>query len=70
MDPIEVSAIFHARFELIRPFLHFNGQVGRHILNLMLIREGLPAIYIVPEQRIIYLNALQETDLFNDCNLA
>ncbi|HET7390913.1 MAG TPA: Fic family protein [Nitrososphaeraceae archaeon] len=51
IDPIELAAIFHARFELIRPFLDFNGRVGRHILNLMLIREGLPAIYFLPNQR-------------------
>jgi Fic family protein len=69
MDPIELAAIFHARFELIHPFLHFNGRVGRHILNLMLIREGFPAIYIFPDQRRIYLNALQEADFFNYRNI-
>jgi len=69
VDPVELAAIFHARFELIRPFLDFNGRVGRHILNLMLIREGLPAIYILPNQRIIYLNALQEADFLNYRNI-
>jgi Fic family protein len=69
MDPIELAAIFHARFELIRPFLNFNGRVGRHILNLMLIRGGLPAIYILPNLRTIYLNALQEADFFNYHNM-
>jgi len=69
IDPIELAAIFHARFELIRPFLDFNGRVGRHILNLMLIREGFPAIYILPNQRTIYLNALQEADFFNYRNI-
>jgi Fic family protein len=69
MDPIELAAIFHARFELIRPFLDFNGRVGRHILNLMLIREGFPAIYILPNQRTKYLNALQEADFFNYQNI-
>jgi Fic family protein len=69
IDPIELAAIFHARFELIRPFLDFNGRVGRHILNLMLIREGLPAIYFLPNQRTVYLNALQEADFFNYRNI-
>ena len=69
IDPIELVATFHARFELIRPFLDFNGRVGRQILNLMLIREGLPAIYILPNQRTIYLNALQEADFFNYQNI-
>src|SRR5215469_10069493 len=69
VDPVELAAIFHARFELIRPFLDFNGRVGRHILNLMLIREGFPAIYILPNQRTIYLNALQEADFFNYRNI-
>ena len=66
---IELAAIFHTRFELIRPFLDFNSRVGRHILNLMLIREGLPAIYILPNHRTIYLNALQEADFFNYRNI-
>ena len=69
IDPIELVATFHARFELIRPFLDFNGRVGRQILNLMLIREGLPSIYILPNQRTIYLNALQEADFFNHQNI-
>jgi Fic family protein len=69
VDPIGLAAVFHARFELIRPFLDFNGRVGRHILNLMLIREGLPAIYILPNQRTIYINALQEADFFNYRNI-
>lgn len=51
MDPIELAAIFHTRFEL------------------MLIREGFPAIYIFPNQRTIYLNALQEADFFNYRNI-
>jgi len=54
---------------LIRPFLDFNGRVGRQILNLMLIREGLSSIYILPNQRTIYLNALQEADFFNYQNI-
>ena len=49
--------------------LYYYGLVGRQILNLMLIREGLPAIYILPNQRTIYLNALQETDFFNYRNI-
>jgi Fic family protein len=69
VDPIELTAIFHTRFELIRPFLDFNGRVGRHILNLMLIREGFPAIYILPNHRTIYLNALREADFFNYHNI-
>jgi len=69
MDPIELAAIFHARFELICPFLDFNGRVGRHILNLMLMREGFPTTYILPNRHTIYLNALQEADFFNYRNI-
>jgi hypothetical protein len=35
----------------------------------MLIREGLHAIYILPNQRTIYINALQEADFFNYRNI-
>lgn len=35
----------------------------------MLIREGLPAIYILPNQRTKYLNALQEADFLNYQNI-
>lgn len=62
---IELASIFHHRFELIHPFIDYNGRVGREILNLMLSQSGFPPIYITQSQRTEYLNVLQEADLSN-----
>ena len=44
--PIEKAAIFHLIFEGIHPFIDGNGRTGRLILNMMLMKEGYPAIDI------------------------
>jgi len=44
-----VSAIAHAQFELIHPFMDGNGRVGRLLIILILVARGVlryPAIYI------------------------
>ena len=46
MSVVERVARFHLEFEGIHPFIDGNGRTGRLLLNLELIREGLPPINV------------------------
>ena len=55
-------AHLHNRFERIHPFLDGNGRTGRLLLNLLLVRAGLPPIIIRKEKRQAYLRAMRQAD--------
>jgi hypothetical protein len=61
-DVPERLAAVHAAFERIHPFLDGNGRAGRLILNLLLVRLGLPPIIVHKRSRVRYLNALRRAD--------
>ena len=58
----EVLASLHASFERIHPFLDGNGRTGRLLLNLLLVRHGLPPAIIYKADRSRYLDGLRKTD--------
>lgn len=60
--PIEAIAASHAAFERIHPFIDGNGRTGRLLLNLVLVRLGLPPAIIYNRERDRYLVALQRAD--------
>ena len=60
MHIVERVAIFHLQFESIHPFIDGNGRTGRLIMNLQLIKEGLPAINIKFADRKKYYDAFDE----------
>lgn len=69
MDPaassvplVELLAEIHSGFERVHPFIDGNGRTGRLVLNLILVRLGLPPIVILKTQRPHYLAALQKSD--------
>ncbi len=41
MDPIVRAALVHYQFETARPFLDGNGRLGRLLITLMLINDGV-----------------------------
>lgn len=58
--PLVLAAIIHNQFEHIHPFQDGNGRVGRLLLNFILIKNGLPPVNILLEDRAEYYNSLQE----------
>ena len=60
MHIVERVALFHLRFESIHPFIDGNGRTGRLLMNLQLIKEGLPAVNIKYSDRRSYYDAFDE----------
>lgn len=58
----EIIAEVHSAFEQVHPFIDGNGRTGRLVLNLLLVRIGLPPVVILKQQRPAYLAALQKSD--------
>lgn len=58
----ELLAQIHSGFEQVHPFIDGNGRTGRLVLNLLLVRLGLPPIIILKQKRPDYLSALQKSD--------
>jgi Fic family protein len=50
----------HRALVSIHPFNDGNGRTGRLLMNLILLRGGYPAIAVRSEDRVIYLDALQQ----------
>jgi len=59
---VEQLAGIHNHFERIHPFLDGNGRTGRLVLNLLLVRAGLPPVIVRKERRQAYLAAMQQAD--------
>lgn len=58
----EILAELHNAFERVHPFIDGNGRTGRLVLNLLLVRLGLPPVIVLKIQRAAYLSALQKSD--------
>jgi Fic family protein len=66
--PATPSAAFDAHFRLtaIHPFSDGNGRTARLLMNLLLIRGGYPPVPVRPEDRRVYLEALERGSLTDD----
>ena len=60
MHIVERVSIFHLRFESIHPFIDGNGRTGRLLMNLQLIKAGLPAVNIKFADRRKYYDAFDD----------
>ena len=57
------AAVLHTWLTRIHPFTDGNGRTARAVMNLELIRAGLPSIIIRRKDRRRYYEALAESDL-------
>lgn len=60
--PEVVAAWLHHRFTQIHPFQDGNGRVARCLANLVLIKAGWLPLAILRDQRIDYIEALEQAD--------
>ena len=58
----ELLAEIHNTFECVHPFIDGNGRAGRLVLNLLLVRLGLPPVIVLKTQRSAYLAAMVKSD--------
>lgn len=57
------AAVLHTWLTRIHPFTDGNGRTARAVMNLDLVRAGLPSIIIRRKDRLRYCEALAESDL-------
>lgn len=62
LNPVELVARTHYRFERIHPFGDGNGRVGRLIMNYILWKSGYPMMIIEYKNRKSYYRALQRNE--------
>lgn len=60
LHPLQVSALFHGKFERIHPFEDGNGRVGRFLSNIILLNNNYPPLIIRKSQRSSYIKCLED----------
>ncbi len=66
MNPVELAAQIHLKFETIHPFGDGNGRTGRLILNFILNKNGYPMSNIKYVNRRGYYKALERANVDQD----
>ncbi len=66
INPVELAARLHIKFELIHPFIDGNGRIGRLLMLLILHKNGYPMTNIEPKEKLTYINKLESSYLKND----
>jgi len=62
MNPVELAARAHYKFEKIHPFGDGNGRIGRLVVAQILCKHGYPLLVIEYSGRKTYYKALQKDE--------
>lgn len=62
LNPVELAARVHYRFEKIHPFGDGNGRTGRLVMNYVLWKSGYPMLIIEYKNKKSYYKALQKNE--------
>lgn len=62
VNPLIIAAWFHHAFTQIHPFQDGNGRMARLLASLILIQHGLFPLTIKREDKVSYINALENAD--------
>lgn len=60
---VKVAADAHFKLVSIHPFIDGNGRTARLLMNLLLMQKGYPPALIRKEDRLIYINAIEQGQL-------
>jgi Fic family protein len=66
INPVELAALTHLKFESIHLFGDGNGRVGRLLMNCILDEKKYPMLNISYAQRFLYYKALEKSNLEDD----
>lgn len=66
LHPVERAAIIHSDFVKIHPFTDGNGRTARLLMNLELMKSGLPPVVLPVEMRLEYYEALDRAHTKGD----